>query len=88
LISPGYSSPRDFVEDCRAYIDYLLEESEEAGAKLVTIAVHARWTGQPNRAAALRDVLAYATAKQGVRFMRRIDVAQFWIDHHHSFQGD
>jgi peptidoglycan/xylan/chitin deacetylase (PgdA/CDA1 family) len=87
LMSPGYSSPRDFVEDCRAYIDYLLEEGEEAGAKLVTIAVHARWTGQPNRAAALREVLAYACSKQGVCFMRRVDVARFWTDHHHSFKG-
>ena len=43
---------------------------------MLTIAVHARWTGQPNRAAGLRDVLDYATAKPGVRFMRRADIAQ------------
>jgi hypothetical protein len=87
LTSPGYCNPKDFVEDCRAYIDYLLEEGAEVGAKLVTIAVHARWTGQPNRAAALRDVLAYASGKQGVCFMRRVDVARFWLEHHSGFQG-
>jgi hypothetical protein len=27
LIAPGYSNPRDFAEDCRAAIDYLIEEA-------------------------------------------------------------
>jgi peptidoglycan/xylan/chitin deacetylase (PgdA/CDA1 family) len=87
LMSPGYSNPRDFVEDCRAYIDYLVEEGEEAGAKIATIAVHARWTGQPNRAAALRDILAYACGKAGVCFMRRVDIAQFWLKHFRDFEA-
>jgi peptidoglycan/xylan/chitin deacetylase (PgdA/CDA1 family) len=87
LTSPGYSNPKDFVEDCRTAIDFLVEEAAEVGGKMITIAVHARWTGQPNRAAALRDVLAYALAKPGVRFMRRVDIARFWLDHHAEFRS-
>jgi peptidoglycan/xylan/chitin deacetylase (PgdA/CDA1 family) len=82
LVSPGYSNPRDFVEDCRAAIDFLVEEAAEVGGRMITIAVHARWSGQPNRAAALRDVLDYAVNKPGVRFMHRVDIARFWLDHH------
>jgi len=40
--------------------------------------VHARWSGQPGRASALRDFIDYALAQQDVRFMRRIDIAGFW----------
>ncbi|MEA2782464.1 MAG: hypothetical protein QOK29_4008 [Rhodospirillaceae bacterium] len=88
LVSPGYSNPRDFAEDCRAAIDYLVSEGEEAGGKMLTIAVHARWTGQPNRAAGLRDVIEYALAKDGVCFMRRVDIARYWLEHHESFDID
>jgi hypothetical protein len=45
----------------------------------MTVGVHARWSGQPGRAAALRDFIGYATAQEGVAFMRRVDVARFWI---------
>jgi peptidoglycan/xylan/chitin deacetylase (PgdA/CDA1 family) len=82
LVSPGYSSPKDFFEDCRLAIDFLLEEAAEVGGRMMTIAVHARWSGQPNRTAGLRDVIDYALAKPGVRFMRRVDIARFWLDHH------
>src|SRR6266540_1254821 len=70
LVSPGYSSPRDFFADCRSAIDFLVEEAVGAGGKMITIAVHARWSGQPNRASGVREVIEYAVAKPGVRFMR------------------
>jgi peptidoglycan/xylan/chitin deacetylase (PgdA/CDA1 family) len=85
LVSPGYSSPTDFFQDCRSAIDFLVDEAAEVGGKMITIAVHARWSGQPNRAAGLRDVLDYAMAKPGVCFMRRLDIARFWLDHHADF---
>jgi peptidoglycan/xylan/chitin deacetylase (PgdA/CDA1 family) len=85
LVAPGYGNPGDFVADCRAAIDYLIEDGEEAGAKMVTIAVHARWTGQANRAAGLRDVLAHATQRREACFMRREDIARFWLEHHREF---
>jgi gluconolactonase len=33
---------------------------------------------QPGRAAALRDFIDYAAGQDGVAFLRRIDVAEFW----------
>ena len=79
LVSPGFGSPSDFVDDCRRALDELCDEAAEHGDAMMTVAVHARWSGQPSRAAAVREFPEYALAKPGARFMRRIDIARFWI---------
>ncbi len=79
LIAPTYATPRHFCESLRLSLDYLLEEAGEGhGARLMTVGVHARWSGQPGRASALRDFIEYARQQPGVSFLRRIDVARFW----------
>jgi hypothetical protein len=79
LIAPTYATPRHFFESLRGSLDYLLDEARHGyGARLMTVGVHARWSGQPGRAAAVRDFIEYALGQDGVRFMSRIDVAQFW----------
>jgi hypothetical protein len=86
LIAPGYSNPRDFAADCCSAIDYVIGEADEAGGKMLTIAVHARWSGQPNRASGLRDVLEHVKQLKGAAaFMRREDIARYWLAHHESF---
>jgi peptidoglycan/xylan/chitin deacetylase (PgdA/CDA1 family) len=80
LIAPGYGNPRDFAEDCRSAIDYLLSEADEVGGRMLTIGVHARWTGQPNRASGLRDVIEHVQKTPGAAFMRRLDIARYWIE--------
>ena len=37
-------------------------------------------TGQPNRADALRRFVEYVLASDDAAFVRRVDVARFWID--------
>jgi peptidoglycan/xylan/chitin deacetylase (PgdA/CDA1 family) len=86
LVAPGYSNPGDFTRDCCSAIDYLAEEAAEIGGRMMTIAVHARWTGQPNRASGLRDVIAHALGRGDVTFMRRADIANFWIENHAAFR--
>ena len=46
----------------------------------MTVGLHARWSGQPGRATAVRDFVEYVLAQDDVRFMRRIDVAEFWTE--------
>ena len=58
----------------------LLLEAPEVGGRMMTVALHARWSGQPARAAAVREFVEYARSQPGVRFMRRLDIARFWID--------
>jgi peptidoglycan/xylan/chitin deacetylase (PgdA/CDA1 family) len=79
LIAPTYSTPRDFTETLRLALDYMLEEARAGlGGRMMTVGVHARWSGQPGRAAGLRDFIEYARSQPGVAFMHRIDIAQFW----------
>ena len=81
FIAPTYATPRHFAENLRLTLDYLLDEARSGGgARLMTVGLHARWSGQPGRATAVRDFIEYALAQDGVRFMRRIDVAEFWAE--------
>jgi peptidoglycan/xylan/chitin deacetylase (PgdA/CDA1 family) len=77
LMSPGFSGPRDFLDTLTMGLDELAREGRPA---LMTVAVHARWSGQAARAAALRTFLEHARSLDGVHFMRRLDVARFWLD--------
>jgi len=79
LVSPGFASPRDFLETLTFGLDELLREANERRT-MMTVAVHARWSGQPARAAALRLFLEHALARDGVRFLNRDDIARWWLD--------
>jgi peptidoglycan/xylan/chitin deacetylase (PgdA/CDA1 family) len=79
LMTPGFASPRDFLETLTMGLDELLREGEERRT-MMTVAVHARWSGQAARAVALRLFLEHALAQPGVRFMRREDIARWWLD--------
>jgi peptidoglycan/xylan/chitin deacetylase (PgdA/CDA1 family) len=79
LIAPTYASPRHFFESLKLSLDYMLEEADGGyGARMMSVGVHSRWSGQPGRASGLRDFIEYALQRDGVRFMRRIDIAEFW----------
>jgi peptidoglycan/xylan/chitin deacetylase (PgdA/CDA1 family) len=79
LMSPGFSSPRDFLDTMVMGLDELLREGAERRT-MMTVAVHARWSGQPARAAALRLFIEHAQSQSSVRFMRRCDIARWWLD--------
>lgn len=82
--SPGYSSPTDFFETCRATLDCLWTEGADR-PKMMSIGLHPRWAGQPARTAALADFIEYAMSKGDVWFARRIDIAEHWWAHVHEF---
>ena len=79
LIAPGYGTPADFVENVRASLDVLIAEARTEGGRMMTVAVHARWTGQPNRAAALQGIIEAVQSQPEAMFMRRDDIAQHWL---------
>jgi peptidoglycan/xylan/chitin deacetylase (PgdA/CDA1 family) len=80
LIAPTYATPRHFFETLKMGLDYMLGEARGAGAgRMMSVGIHPRWSGQAARASALRDFIEYATAQEGVLFMRRIDIADQWI---------
>jgi peptidoglycan/xylan/chitin deacetylase (PgdA/CDA1 family) len=79
LMSPGFSSPRDFLDTAILGIDELAREADERPS-LMTFAVHARWSGQAGRAAIVRQFIEHAQGIPGVKFMRRADIARWWLD--------
>jgi peptidoglycan/xylan/chitin deacetylase (PgdA/CDA1 family) len=79
LTNPGFASPRDFLDTLTIGLDELLREGQERRT-MMTVAVHARWSGQATRAAAIRQFIEYARAQPAVRFMRREDIARWWLE--------
>jgi peptidoglycan/xylan/chitin deacetylase (PgdA/CDA1 family) len=79
LVSPGFSSPSDFLETLTWGLDELLREKRPS---LLTVGVHARWSGQAGRAAAVRRFLEHALEQPRVRFMRRLDIARWWLENY------
>jgi peptidoglycan/xylan/chitin deacetylase (PgdA/CDA1 family) len=79
LVNPGFASPRDFLETTVTGLDELVREADERPT-MMTVAVHARWSGQAARAAAIREFVEHAQSVDGVRFMRRVDIARWWLD--------
>jgi peptidoglycan/xylan/chitin deacetylase (PgdA/CDA1 family) len=79
VTNPGFASPRDFVETAAMGLDELLREGDERRT-MMTVVAHARWSGQAGRAAATRQFIEYAKAQSGVRFMRRADIARWWLE--------
>jgi peptidoglycan/xylan/chitin deacetylase (PgdA/CDA1 family) len=83
LMNPGFASPRDFLETTVMGLDELLREGEQRRT-MMTVAVHARWSGQAARASALRQFIEHAQSQPGVAFMRRCDIARWWLQRYPS----
>jgi peptidoglycan/xylan/chitin deacetylase (PgdA/CDA1 family) len=83
LMNPGFASPRDFLETTVMGLDELLREGEQRRT-MMTVAVHARWSGQAARASALRQFIEHAQSRPGVAFMRRCDIARWWLERYPS----
>lgn len=89
LISPTYATPRHFFESLAAAVGYLCDEAADGhGARMMTVGLHERWSGQASRASAVRDFVEYVRSRPDVRFMRRIDIATWWLGHHAEWEGD
>jgi len=80
LMNPGFASPRDFLDTLIMGLDELTREREER-CTMMTAVFHARWSGQAARATVLRQFLEHALAQPGVRFVRRDDIARWWLEH-------
>jgi peptidoglycan/xylan/chitin deacetylase (PgdA/CDA1 family) len=79
LTGPTLSSPNHFFDNLKLGLDYMLGEADRGhGARMMTVGLHARWSGQASRAAPVRDFIEYVLATPGASFMRRVDIAKFW----------
>ncbi|GHH79359.1 polysaccharide deacetylase [Streptomyces sulfonofaciens] len=74
-------TPAGFVDTCVRGIDELAREAGHR-PKMMTIGLHARFTGQAARASALREILDHVAARGDVWVARREDIAATWKAQH------
>jgi peptidoglycan/xylan/chitin deacetylase (PgdA/CDA1 family) len=79
----GFARPSDYFDRQRRALDELRREGAAGRAKMMSVGLHPRWVGQAARASALRDFIEYALGADDVWIARRIDIAQWWLAHHH-----
>ena len=80
---PPIRRPHDFFESLRLGVEYMLAEAQRGyGGRMMTVGIHSRWSGQANRAQAVRDFVEYVLGRDGVSFMRRVDIARYWLEHY------
>jgi len=85
IMPQGYGSPSDFFDYCKRGLDELRREGKNGSPKMMSIGLHPRISGQAGRTAGLREFIEYAQEKGDVWFTRRIDIADWWQEHHDEF---
>ncbi|GKX34463.1 MAG: chitin deacetylase [Rhizobiaceae bacterium MnEN-MB40S] len=78
----GFNSGDQFYSYLKDGFDYLYEEGREGAPKMMSVGLHCRLVGRPNRAAALARFLDYAASHDKVWIPRRVDIARHWREHH------
>ena len=81
---PSYGSPADFLDNLKRGLDQLWDEGD-THPRMMSIGLHPRLIGQASRIHALREFIEYAQKKGEVWFTRRIDIANWWNEHHGTF---
>lgn len=74
--SPGFQDPRDFYERLMNTFCYLYQEKRLA---IMTIGLHPRLSGKPDRCFILKQFLDHLTQYQDIWITRRMDIAKFWL---------
>jgi peptidoglycan/xylan/chitin deacetylase (PgdA/CDA1 family) len=81
------ATPSGFADTCIRGIDELAHEGE-THPRMMSIGLHARWTGQAGRASAIREVLEHAKARGDVWIATRRDIATWWLEHAPAAEGE
>ncbi|WP_454780991.1 polysaccharide deacetylase family protein [Legionella sp. WA2022007384] len=75
-ITPGFSEANEFYARLMNTFHYLYQEKRLA---IMTVGLHPRLSGKPDRCLMLKQFLDHVTQYQDVWIARRIDIAQFWL---------
>lgn len=75
--TPGFADTKAFYEQLMNTFHYLYQEKHLA---IMTIGLHPRLSGKPDRCLMLKQFLEYIMQYQDIWIARRIDIAQFWLE--------
>jgi peptidoglycan/xylan/chitin deacetylase (PgdA/CDA1 family) len=77
---PGWNSGEDFFHYLKASFECLHREGAQS-PKMMTIGLHARFSGRPGRCEALYRFIKYVVQFDDVWICRREDIANHWYVH-------
>lgn len=75
VLPQGYSNPNDLFDFAKASLDRLRNDGDDA-ARMMSVGLHPRFSGNPARADAVARFIDYAQQFDDVWIARRIDVAR------------
>ena len=78
-------NPYDYADFLKRGFDELWLEGERGYPKMMSVGLHPRIVGQAGRVSALREFIEHALGKGNVWFARRLDIANWWLQHHAEF---
>jgi len=79
VLAQGYGSPEHFLEYAKATVHRLRDDGDDC-ARMMSIGLHPRFTGQPARSDALARFIDYAQGFDDVWFARRVDIAKSFAE--------
>jgi allantoinase len=72
-----------FANICKAQFDQLYEEGAESG-RVMCLAIHPCWTGQPHRIRYLQEVLDHIMSHRGVWQVTAEQIAEYFIENYYE----
>jgi allantoinase len=79
----AYGDGDYFVKICKAQFEQLYEEGAESG-RVMCLALHPCWTGQPHRIQYLDEVLSYIMSRDGVWHATADEIAEYFVSHYYD----
>jgi peptidoglycan/xylan/chitin deacetylase (PgdA/CDA1 family) len=79
VLPQGYSNPNDLFDFAKASLDRLRNDGDD-NARMMSVGLHPRFSGNPARADALARFIEYAQGHDDVWFARRIDIARDFME--------
>jgi peptidoglycan/xylan/chitin deacetylase (PgdA/CDA1 family) len=79
VLPQGYGSPEHFLEYAKATLDRLRNDGDDV-SRMMSIGLHARFSGNPGRADAVARFIEYAQSFDDVWFGTRVDIARTFAE--------
>ena len=78
-LAPSFTA-KDWLKYAVDTFDWLLDEANEDGARMMSLGLHLRIIGRPGRIGAFREFLEYVTSKDGVWLATREQIAEAFAE--------
>ncbi len=83
IVNSQGNDAKYFGQIIKDQFDVLYEEGADSG-RVMCIALHPYWIGQPHRAKYLDDALEYILGHEGVWKTTADDIAEYYIEHYYD----